>query len=181
MRHHRRTWIGLSAAAIVAGAVTAGTLVAIVSAGADEPAPPAPAAGVASVRTLSTGLARQAADATLADCAAKGQHVSVAVVGRDSALLAFLRDEQAGPVTVEVASGKARASVGFRSPSGGLGQAAQTNPGILQVPGFVVLAGGLPISSQGEVVGAIGVSGAPSGDIDAGCAQAGLDAIANGL
>jgi uncharacterized protein GlcG (DUF336 family) len=181
MRHHRTTWIGMSAAAVVAGAVTAGTLVAIASAGADEPAPPTPAAGVASVRTLSTGLAQQAAEVTLADCTAKGHHVSVAVVGRDNALVVLLRDEQAGPVTVEVATGKARASVGFRAPSGNLGQAAQTNPGILQVPGFVVLAGGLPISSGGDVVGAIGVSGAPGGDIDAGCAQAGIDAIADAL
>jgi uncharacterized protein GlcG (DUF336 family) len=177
MGRNGKRWIGVAAAAGLAGALAAGAFVAVAGAGADEPGPPAPPPSAATVRTVSTVQAQQAAAAALADCTAKGQHVSVAVVGRDNALVALVRDDQAGPVTVDVATGKAKASVGFRSPSGALGQAAQTQPGILQVPGFVVLAGGLPISSDGEVIGAIGVSGAPTGDIDAGCAQAGLDAI----
>jgi uncharacterized protein GlcG (DUF336 family) len=41
----------------------------------------------------------------------------------------------------------------------------------------VLLAGGLPISVGDAVVGAIGVSGAPSDDTDQTCAQAGLAAI----
>jgi uncharacterized protein GlcG (DUF336 family) len=49
------------------------------------------------------------------------------------------------------------------------------------VPGFIVLGGGLPISSGGKVVGAIGVGGAPSGAIDKTCAQAGIAAIAGSL
>jgi uncharacterized protein GlcG (DUF336 family) len=55
------------------------------------------------------------------------------------------------------------------------------NPGLLQVPGFIILAGGLPVSSGGAVVGGIGVGGAPSGAIDKTCAQAGLDAITGSL
>jgi uncharacterized protein GlcG (DUF336 family) len=136
---------------------------------------------VATVRTLATGVAQHAAEVALAECDGLGHAVSVAVVGKDGALVALLRDDQAGPVTVDVATGKAFASVGFRSPSGALGQGAVANPGLLTVPGFVILAGGLPISSQGDVIGAIGVSGAPGGDIDAGCAQAGIDAVAGQL
>jgi len=42
---------------------------------------------------------------------------------------------------------------------------------------ILVLAGGLPIEIGGEVVGGIGVGGAPGGHLDAACAQAGLDSI----
>jgi uncharacterized protein GlcG (DUF336 family) len=40
---------------------------------------------------------------------------------------------------------------------------------------ILILAGGLPIEINGEVVGGIGVGGAPGGDLDAACAQAGID------
>ena len=49
------------------------------------------------------------------------------------------------------------------------------------MPRFVLLRGGLPTSSAGEVLGAIGVGGAPSGDLDEGCAKAGVDRIASKL
>jgi uncharacterized protein GlcG (DUF336 family) len=182
MRHRTKTWIAVSAAALAAASITAGALTA--GAGADESpseSPPAAGSGVATVRTLSTAMAEQAAAAALAECDGLGHAVTVAVVGRDGALVSLVRDDQAGPVTVDVATGKAYASVGFRSPSGALGQGAVANPGLLTVPGFVLLAGGLPISSEGQVIGAIGVSGAPGGDIDAGCGQVGIDAIASSL
>ena len=41
----------------------------------------------------------------------------------------------------------------------------------------LALGGGLPIEADGAIVGGIGVSGAPGPDIDADCAQAGIDAI----
>jgi uncharacterized protein GlcG (DUF336 family) len=136
---------------------------------------------VASVRTLSTELAREAAEAAFEACSRQGFLVTVSVVGRDGALLALVRDERATTASVDSATGKAYASASFRAPSGNLGDGARTNPGILQMPRFVVLRGGLPISSGGEVVGAIGVGGAPGGDIDEGCARAGVDRIANHL
>ncbi|HEV7654618.1 MAG TPA: heme-binding protein [Mycobacteriales bacterium] len=45
------------------------------------------------------------------------------------------------------------------------------------MPGFVILPGGLPIQGGGTVVAGIGVSGAPSGDIDATCVTTGIQAI----
>jgi uncharacterized protein GlcG (DUF336 family) len=42
---------------------------------------------------------------------------------------------------------------------------------------ILILGGGLPIEIGGEVVGGIGVGGAPGGHLDAACAQAGLDSI----
>jgi uncharacterized protein GlcG (DUF336 family) len=82
---------------------------------------------------------------------------------------------------VDSSKGKAVASAGFRSPSDELGARAAANPGLLQVPGFVILGGGVPIKSGDKVVAAIGVGGAPSGAIDKACAEAGIKAIAASL
>jgi uncharacterized protein GlcG (DUF336 family) len=126
---------------------------------------------------LSTSSAEAAAKAAYDTCKAKNLNVTVAVVGRDGALIALLRDEGAVPATVDVATGKAYASASFKAPSGDLGDAAKTNPGIAQVPKFVVLRGALPISVDKDVIGAIGVSGAPSGEQDEVCARAGIESI----
>jgi uncharacterized protein GlcG (DUF336 family) len=42
---------------------------------------------------------------------------------------------------------------------------------------ILILGGGLPIEMEGEVVGGIGVGGAPGGHLDAACAQFGLESI----
>jgi uncharacterized protein GlcG (DUF336 family) len=42
---------------------------------------------------------------------------------------------------------------------------------------ILILGGGLPIEMEGEVIGGIGVGGAPGGHLDDTCAQAGLDSI----
>ena len=92
-----------------------------------------------------------------------------------------LRNDGVSAASVDASKGKAYASAGFGRPSGALGQAARTNPGFLQVPGFVLLAGGLPIRSGGAVRAGIGVGGAPTGQIDESCARAGIAAIASSL
>ena len=43
--------------------------------------------------------------------------------------------------------------------------------------GIIVMEGGIPIRAAGSLVGAVGVSGAPGGDIDADCANAGIEAV----
>ena len=49
--------------------------------------------------------------------------------------------------------------------------------GIRNLPGVVILGGGLVVETGGALVGAVGVSGAPGGDADEACAKAGIDAI----
>ena len=49
------------------------------------------------------------------------------------------------------------------------------------VPRLAVLGGGLLIQASGSIVGAIGVSGAPNGDMDDACAKAGINAIIDAL
>lgn len=57
---------------------------------------------------------------------------------------------------------------------------AQKNPGaanLVHVPGFLLLGGGVPIKAGNEVIGAVGVGGAPGGHLDEQCAMAALDKV----
>src|SRR5262249_30744556 len=123
--------------------------------------------GATKTQTVLRGQnAEKLAAKALQSCADQGLPVSVVIVDRRGIERAVLRGEEATGGTVAAARGRARASAGFRSPSGALGQAAVSTPGLLTVPDFVLLAGGEPITTaSGELLGAIGVSGAPSGDI----------------
>jgi len=60
----------------------------------------------------------------------------------------------------------------------------QKNPGAANLPmidGFLVLGGGMPMRIGNEVIGAIGVGGAPGGHLDDQCAEAGINSIRNRL
>jgi uncharacterized protein GlcG (DUF336 family) len=162
-------------AVVVAGLVVA--LIALPGAAARNSRAAAPAKTTTSMRVLKLSAAQRLSNVALRTCARKGFPVTVTVVDRDGVALTTLRSEQATGATVPVALGKAYAAAGFQSPTSGLQTAAKTQPGFVALPGFVILPGGLPISVGGQVVGGVGVSGAPSGDIDATCAQAGLNAI----
>jgi len=128
-------------------------------------------------RVLKLEAAQRLANVALKTCADKGFPVTVTVVDRDGVAIVTLRSEDATGATVPVALGKAYASAGFQSPTGGLQEAAKTQPGLISLPGFVILPGGEPIRIGKQLVGGVGVSGAPSGDIDDQCAKAGLAAI----
>ena len=53
--------------------------------------------------------------------------------------------------------------------------------GIRNLPGAVIIGGGLVVELNGSLIGAIGVSGAPGGDADDNCAKAGIAAIRDKL
>ena len=142
---------------------------------------PAAAKALPQMSFLPLNLAQKAATTALADCMRQGFPVTATVVNEDGITIVVLRGDGASAASTDSSKGKAVASAGFRSPSGALGARAAANPGLLQVPGFVILGGGLPINSGGKVVAAIGVGGAPSGAIDQACAQAGIKAIAGSL
>jgi uncharacterized protein GlcG (DUF336 family) len=134
------------------------------------------AQGVTTQRILSLAAAKAIAEATLAECAARGFHTAVAVVDRAGNLLVVLRDERAHPVTVEMARSKAYTAVVFRgstlefqnSTAGDPQRAPQRD-----VPGILALGGGVPIVFEGEILGAVGSSGS-SQTTDDECAKAGV-------
>jgi uncharacterized protein GlcG (DUF336 family) len=129
------------------------------------------------VAALTLAVAQAAATAANTACSRQGIATTSTVVDAAGAVIAQLRNDGATAATVDVSKGKAYAAAGFKTPTDQLREAARTNPGFVSIPNFIILAGGLPISAGGRVVGAIGVSGAPSDDIDKTCAQAGIDAI----
>ncbi|MEJ2140417.1 MAG: heme-binding protein [Gammaproteobacteria bacterium] len=130
---------------------------------------------------LPLDMAMTAASTALEACAAEGHNVSVAIVARSGNTSVILRADNAGPHTVGSSTGKAFTSASMGRDTAGLAGFIGGNPqndGLRDMDSrMVIQAGGLPIRIGGALVGGIGVGGAPSGDIDATCAQAGLTAI----
>ena len=130
---------------------------------------------------LPLDLAVKAADAAQKACSAEGHNVSVAIVARDGATKVLLKADNSGPHTGASATGKAFTSAAMGRDTAGLAgfiASAPDNAGLRDmVARMVIQAGGLPIRMGEALVGGIGVGGAPSGDIDATCAAAGLTAI----
>jgi uncharacterized protein GlcG (DUF336 family) len=136
------------------------------------------------VPTVTFDAALIAAQAALADCRKRGATVAVAVVDRSGVPVVMLRDPLAGMHTPETAIRKAWTAVSFRGATTDLiGATAPNGPsgGIRHLPNVAMIGGGLMLQSAGSLVGAIGVSGAPGGDMDDDCAKAGIRAISDAL
>lgn len=104
-------------------------------------------------------------------------NISVAVVDRAGELVAFERDDDAAPVTPQVALSKARSAALLRAPSKVFEDFVNDGlPSFLATPGITPLQGGVPLVVGDEVIGAIGVSGG-SGEQDAGIAAAAAAAL----
>jgi uncharacterized protein GlcG (DUF336 family) len=135
-------------------------------------------------KSLTLDVALEAGRAALADCQKRGFQVAVAVVDRSGVTQVLLRDRLAGMHTPSAATGKAWTAASFRISTQEL--QATTQPGspqsgIRNLPGVVAIGGGLIMEASGQMVGAIGVSGAPGGDADELCAKAGIAAIRDKL
>lgn len=145
------------------------------------------AASAQTVRTeknISLALANQIAAATVAACAANNHHVTAAVVDRAGTLRALHRADNAGPHTVGAAQAKAFTSASARANTTTMLENVQKNPGaqtLVDIPGFLVLGGGVPVRAGDEVIGAVGVAGAPGGHLDEQCAVAAINQIAEQL
>ncbi|MFF4407569.1 heme-binding protein [Streptomyces sp. NPDC001404] len=126
---------------------------------------------------LTIAAATKAAQASLDAAAKEGQKVSVAVVDRNGNTLVTLRGDGAGPQSYESAEKKAFTAVSWNAPTSALmGRLSQT-PNLKDIPGTLFLPGGAPVQAKGAPVAAVGVAGAPSGDLDEKFAQAGVAAL----
>jgi len=132
-------------------------------------------------KVMSMELAQSMAQATVAQCRANGYRVSVTILDNSGLLKAFLRDDGSGAGTPDLSRSKAYTALFFRRTSGETAKlfGAMTPPP--NVPGTVMMQGGVPIKAGTETVGAIGVSGAPGGDKDEACANAGIEKVADKL
>ena len=144
----------------------------------------APAAGeLLTQKSLSAGMAMTIAQTALETCTKQGYNVSVHVLGRNGEVLVAVRGDNAPPHTMENSQRKAYTSRTFRIPSGEFVQRVKDNPtlGAVHLTGIIAAQGALPIKAGDEVIGAVGVSGAPGGEKDEVCAKAGIDKVADQL
>jgi len=139
---------------------------------------PLPAADVLNVKLMTLDLARDIANHTLDACRKQGYRVSVVVVDRDGAPQVVLRDVYVARFATELAERKAGAVILSGISSGELRKnRADIRAELNEIPGVLLIQGGLPILAGGSLVGAVGVSGAPGGDKDESCAAAGIKAV----
>ena len=135
-------------------------------------------------RSLTPESALTAATAALDNCREAGYQVAVAVVDRMGVLQALIRDRFAGAHTPETARRKAWTAASFRTNTSDmleLTAAGTPQAGIRHLDNVAIIGGGVMIEAAGSLVGAIGVSGAPGGDLDETCANAGIEAIADAI
>lgn len=132
-------------------------------------------------RNISRHTAQRVASAALDEAERLGISVNAAVVDRAGTLMAFLRMPEASLHSAETAMDKAYTAASFRFPTSQWADALASFPpvvqqNILQRPRLVVFGGGIPLEVEGEVIGAVGVSGG-SVEQDEHCAAAGLAAL----
>ena len=128
---------------------------------------------------LTYGGARLAAEAAGAVAQGRGVAPVAAVVDAGGELVYLWRPDDAQVASVGVATDKARTAAVYRRPSKDFEeQATSGRPSALHLARAVPLQGGIPIVDGGEVIGAIGVSGASSADEDQELAQIGAGALA---
>jgi uncharacterized protein GlcG (DUF336 family) len=134
-------------------------------------------------RDLSYAIAKTIAETALASCAAKGYAVSAVVVDRGGDTLIALRNDNAGPHTMENARRKAYTARSFKvSTTVYAKRYADNDPVVRQqvtLPNVIAIPGGLPVKAGDDVIGGVGVSGSPG--VDEPCVQAGLDKVADQL
>jgi len=137
--------------------------------------------GLLTQKALSADVAWTIAQGALEKCRADGYHVSVTVLDAAGMLKAFVRDDGTGPHTIDFSRKKAYTAITFKRTSGETGKAWAANPPAPNIDGTAGTAGGVPIKAGNDFIGAIGVSGAPGGDRDEACANAGIAKVADKL
>jgi uncharacterized protein GlcG (DUF336 family) len=140
------------------------------------------AQGVIMQRNLSLEMAKTIAEATIAECRAKGYHTAAAVVDRAGQVMVILRDEQATAQTAEMSRRKAYTARMFRSTTLEF-QKRTLDPSYApqrEITDILALGGGVPIRIGDDVIGGVGSSGSTQEQDDA-CAKAGVAKVASML
>ncbi|MDH5425774.1 MAG: heme-binding protein [Gammaproteobacteria bacterium] len=134
---------------------------------------------VVSVKRLTMESALKIAQESIKTCRKKGIQVGVTVVDRSGNTQVVLRDVLAPDITLAVSFQKAYTAVSFSAATSALTR--QAGSPLANVDKLMFSAGGLLIQAGGQILGGVGVSGAPGGEIDEECAQAGIKAIIDDL
>jgi uncharacterized protein GlcG (DUF336 family) len=127
-------------------------------------------------KNVSMGLALAIIEGALEQCTKDGYKVSVTIVDKGGNVAASVRGDGTGPHTMEFSRLKAYTARTRNQTSLQTMKLLEdpANAFIRQIPGVVGVGGGVPIRAGTEVIGGVGVSGAPGGEKDEVCANAGL-------
>jgi uncharacterized protein GlcG (DUF336 family) len=134
-------------------------------------------ANVVKKNSISSELAQKMVDAAAAKAREIGVSENVAIMDDGGNLKAFGRMDGAPILAIEIAQNKAYTAL-FGFATHDLFSSIQGDPSLLAgmptLPRVAAWGGGFPIKVDGEIVGAIGVSGAPEVQNDIDCARAAL-------
>ena len=134
---------------------------------------------------LPLNLALEAAQTALQICQKGGFNVTVTVVNVDGLTQVVLKGDQTGPHTLDSSKYKAYTAASIApiinmDATSEIAKRILSTPGSSQLanlPNILLVGGGMAIRSDGKIIGAIGVGGAPGGDLDEVCAKAGVEKI----
>ncbi len=134
-------------------------------------------------KNVSMAMAQAIIAATIEQCTKDGFKVSVTVVDKAGQVAASLRGDGTNPHTMEFSRLKAYTSRtrGITSLEFMKTTATPETAAARYIPDVVPVGGGVPIKVGNEIIGGVGVSGAPGGDKDEVCANAGLAKVADAL
>jgi uncharacterized protein GlcG (DUF336 family) len=139
-------------------------------------AAPALAQAPQTEKNVSMGLALAIIQGTLEQCTKDGYKVSITIVDKAGNVAASIRGDGTNPHTMEFSRLKAytsrtrgQTSLEFMKLT-----SDPANAYLRQIPNVVAVGGGVPIKAGNEIIGGVGVSGAPGGEKDEVCANAGL-------
>lgn len=129
---------------------------------------------------ISIAQAEAVLEAALKASAEAGQKMNIAIVDAGANLKAFARQDGAWLGSIDISIKKARTSTLFAMPSGAIGELSQPGGPLFNIElsneGLISFPGGFPLTVDGKVIGAIGVSGGTVED-DALIAKAGVSAL----
>lgn len=134
-------------------------------------------------KNVSMRMAQAIIDGVIEQCTKDGYRVSVVIVDNAGQLHSALRGDGTAPHTVEFARRKAY-TARTRNQTSQEFMKLTDDPAftfLRQIPDTVAVGGGVPIRSGGVAIGAVGVSGAPGGEKDEVCANAGIAKVADAL
>jgi uncharacterized protein GlcG (DUF336 family) len=127
---------------------------------------------------MSLSAAKRVAKAAHEEAEKNGWNVVIAIVD-DGGHLMYLQREKVQLGSIDVAIQKAKVAIMFRRPTKFWEETvADGRQGYLSMPGMLPIEGGVPLIHEGDIIGAIGVSGVKSHE-DGIIAEAGAAALAS--
>jgi uncharacterized protein GlcG (DUF336 family) len=134
-------------------------------------------------KNVSMAMALAIIQGAIEQCTKDGYKISVVIVDKAGNVAASVRGDGTNPHTMEFGRLKAytsrtrgQTSLEFMKLT-----SDPANAYLKQIPNTVAVGGGVPIKAGNEVIGAVGVSGAPGGEKDEVCANAGIAKVADAL